>query len=411
MRKAGNFLVIFILFFWGINSGLNAQNQLTGSVNYNNDNTLPIPEVTVGLYNLQDELVVSTVTDDNGNYFLGDIPGGEYYLRSTTNLEANTVDMQDAFVVLQYLLNATELDNIQYEAADIDNDGIVSWDDYDFMVNDYLLYGEGFPAGTWQFEEVYIDYTSRDKPPDTSDLWGITEGDVEGVWEPSGRGLDIMEYSNYPVQYTSTHDLQLDIKSNFNNQVGGFSINLAYPSNQLNILDVTGPDGNLNYVVDEDNGFVKIIWMDENNSGKINGDKLITLTVETKYADQENISFDLMDGSVILDAQGKEIKDAEIFLPMLKKSQNIGVSVSTYPNPVVNQLHVNINSNETSYTTISIYSANGTLVSQTDNVFTEKGEQSISIDTQNLKSGYYVYVVDLLGNSKQRTTGQFVKSY
>ena len=409
MRKAGSFLIIVSLLL-GISKGLLAQYQLTGSVSYNNDNSLPIPEVTLGLYDLQDGLVVSAETDDNGNYFFNNIPRGEYYLRSTTSIAPNLVDMQDAYTVLMYLLDKTELDEVQFQAADIDNNGTVTWDDYSFIVSNYLINGEPFPAGAWQFEEVYIDYTSRDAPPDTSDLWGITEGDVEGIWEPSGRELSIPDYSYYPVQ-VANNEIQIDVNSNYNDQIAGFNINLAYPSNQLNIIDVSGPDGNLNYVVDEDNGIIRIVWLDENMTGRISGDKLITLTVDTKTADFNGSTFELLDGSMIIDSKGKEIKDVEIKLPMLEKNMDVELSVTAYPNPVVNQLHFNVNLNESNSASISVYNANGQLMSKTEQVSLQKGEQLITIDTQKYNAGYYFYVVELLGDTKYRTTGQFVKSH
>lgn len=409
MRKTGVFFLIIALFF-GFNNSLIAQYQLAGSVNYNGNDDLPIPDVTVGLYDLQDILVVSTETDENGNYFFSSIPRGEYYLRSSSNLEPETVDIQDSYLVLMSLLNWIELDEIQSQAADINNNGSVTWNDYFYIVSDYLTHGEAFPAGVWQFEEVYIDYTSREDPPDTTDLWGITEGDVEGMWMPSGRDLKILDYSYYPVQMAN-NEFQVDINTNYNNQIAGFSINLAYPASQLNIIDVTGPDGNLNYVVDEDNGFVKIIWLDENNYGRISGDKLLTLTVETKSTEIENIAFELMHGSMLIDAKGKEIEDVEIQLPMLEKNQDIELSISSaYPNPFVDVININLNLDEANLASMSIFDVTGKLVLKTDNISLNKGEQSITVDTQSFKPGYYIYMIDLVGGTKYSATGQIVKS-
>lgn len=409
MKKAGKFLIIIALLF-GFGNGLFAQYQLTGSVNYNSNDALPIPGVTLGLYNLQNALVVTTETDDNGNYFFNDIPNGEYYLRSSTNLAPNLVDMQDAYVVLMYLLNWYELDEIQYEAADIDNSGTVAWNDYFFIVTNYMLNGEAFPSGEWQFEEAYIDFTSRALEPDTTDLWGITEGDVEGIWEPSGRDLNILDYSYYPVQVAS-NEFQLDVNTNYNDKIAGFNVNLAYPANQLDIINIVGPDGNLNYVVDEENGIVRIIWLDENMTGRINGDNLITLTVETKSDEFENATIELLHGSMLIDAKGDVIKDVEIQLPMLEKNEDVEISVNTYPNPVVDQMHININTVEANNASISIYNASGKLVSQTNNISLENRAQLITVDTHSFKSGYYFYVVELLGSTKYRATGQFVKSH
>jgi len=281
---------------------------------------------------------------------------------------------------LTYLSDKGQLDEIQYEAADIDNNGIVNWDDYDYIVDDYLTLGEKFPAGVWQFEEVYVDFTSR-AAPDTSDLWGITEGDVEGMWEPSGRDINIIDFDHYAVQYTQS-EFQIDITAN-NNNIAGFNFKLAYPSDQINIIDIAGPDNNLNYIVDEEHGMIKIVWLDENLTGRISGEQLLTLTVEAKSNNFNNSSFELMDGSTIIDSKGEELQDVEVQLPMLKASSDIELSVNTYPNPVVNQLHISVNLNEANSTSISIFNINGQLVSKTNSIILHKGEQTVSVDTQN----------------------------
>jgi len=409
MKKSGVFSIIILLLFGLINSS-SAQNQLTGFVNYNDNDTLPIPQVTLGLYDFQEILVVSTMSGSNGQYLFDDIPEGEYVLRSSTLLEPDLVDMKDAYIVLMYLLDWYELDDIQYEAADIDNSGTVTWHDYFYIVINYLLNGEPFPAGVWQFEEVYVDFSSSRAAPDTTDQWGITEGDVEGIWEPSGRDLDLLDYSHYPVQIVS-NEFQFDVNTNYNDQIAGFTINLAYPTDQLKITAVSGPDDKLNYIVDEEKGIVKVIWLDENKTGRMNGDKLITLTAETQSADFKNAAIELLQESMLIDANGHEIKDIEIQLPMLEKNEDMEISVSTYPNPVVDQLHIDINFGKAESASISIYNTNGKLVTQTEFVSSENSTQIISIDTQEFISGNYFYVVELSGNAKYRTSGQFVKSH
>jgi hypothetical protein len=407
MRKSGKFLISLFLFV-GLISNVNAQYQLTGSVNYNNDESLPIPQVTLGLYDFQDVLVVSTITDDEGHYLFEEIPAGEYVLKSSTFYEPDLVDMKDAYLILMYLSNRIELDEIQFEAADIDNSGTVTWYDYSFIVTNYLLRGEAFPAGIWQFEEAYIDFSSRAEP-DTTDLWGITEGDVEGIWEPSGRGLNIPSFSHYTVQQKS-NEFQFDINTNFNSQISGFTMNLSYPADQIKITNVEGPDENINYVIDTEKGIVKIIWLDENITGQINGNKLITLTAETQSDNFESAAIELLQGSMLLDAKGNEIKDIEIQLPLLEKSKDIEISVSTYPNPVVNQLHININDKEAKYASIAIYNASGKLISKTNVVLSGNGAEQTSVNTQNIKPGNYFYLIELSGAKKYVASGQFIKS-
>ncbi|RLD43939.1 MAG: hypothetical protein DRI89_03860 [Bacteroidetes bacterium] len=408
MKNSGVFSIIILLFF-GFLGTTSAQNRLTGLVNYNDNDTLPIPEVKLGLYDMQDVLIMSTETDDDGRYSFDSIPGGEYHLRSFSDLEPNLVDIQDSYLVLMYLLNWIELDDIQYEAADINNSGTVTWYDYFYIVINYLLHGEPFPAGVWQFEEAYIDFTSRDAPPDTTDLWGVTEGDVDGWWEPSGRDVSILNYSHYAV-HVETGEFQLQVKSTVSDQIAGFSINITYPVDQLRILDVVGPDKNLNYFLDEKNGIVKIIWMDENNSGRISADNLISLVVESKNSDFESAAFELLPGSMLIDAKGCEIENVEIQLPLLEMNQEFELQVSTYPNPVINELHVRLNLIETANATISIFDVSGKLMSENNNLSLEKGEHLIAIDTEKFKPGYYFYIVDLSGNTTYTAKGKIIKS-
>ncbi|MCF6341390.1 MAG: T9SS type A sorting domain-containing protein [Bacteroidales bacterium] len=407
MKKSEVFLILIMLFS-GVGNGVFAQNQLTGTVNYNGNDTLPIPEVTLGLYDMDDELVVSTETDDDGVYLFDNVPSGEYYLRSSVNYEPELVDIQDSYLVLMYLMNMYELDDIQYEAADIDNSGSVTWFDYFYIVTNYLLYGEPFPAGVWQFEEAYVDFTSRVEP-DTTNLWGITEGDVDGYWEPSGRDLKILNYTHYPVQLMG-NEIKVKIKSSAKEQLAGFSINLAYPVSQLNIIDVVGPDKNLKYVLDEEKGLIRIVWMDEYNTGRINGDHLVSLVIETKSTEIERAAFELMPGSMLIDTKGGEIGDVEILLPMLEKNNAVELNVTTYPNPVVDRLNVQLNLNETNYGSVSIFDVSGKLVVKSDNISLSEGEQLISVDTQSLNPGSYFYVVELLGNTPFKASGQIVKS-
>jgi len=111
-----------------------------------------------------------------------------------------------------------------------------------------------------------------------------------------------------------------------------------------------------------------------------------------------------------MDAKGGEIKDVQIQLPMLEKMNEFEIEVSTYPNPVVNELHIKLNLNESTSASILIFDANGKLISTTENIALNKGEQQFTVDTQNLTSGYYFYVVELNGATHFKTTGRIVKS-
>jgi len=63
-----------------------AQNQLTGTVNYHDDPSTPVPEVTIQLLDMGNNVMQTTMTNDYGVYFFDSIPNGSYYLASSTLL-------------------------------------------------------------------------------------------------------------------------------------------------------------------------------------------------------------------------------------------------------------------------------------------------------------------------------------
>ena len=77
-----------------------SQQQLTGIVTYGGNEELPMSDVTVGIYNLQDSLILSTNTDTSGIYYFDSIPSGEYILKSTTTEEPAGVNIDDAYILL-----------------------------------------------------------------------------------------------------------------------------------------------------------------------------------------------------------------------------------------------------------------------------------------------------------------------
>jgi hypothetical protein len=390
-----------------------SQNQIVGQITYGGNSEFPLSNVNVELYDLQNTLIESTVTNTDGYYDFDDVLSGEYYVKSSSNDDDDegVIDINDAYYIMLYMLGNYELSDMQYEAADVNNSGIVNWSDYIQIVVNYLLYDEPFPAGEWQFEDQYVNLLAREEV-DTLPTWGCRSGDLFIDWQTSGRS-DNTIFSNYKPIQLQKEEIQVVIESSYNENIGGYDLELDYPADLINILSIEGLDANLNYTIDELNGRLHLIWLNENpGNNSFNGSELVTLTIEPKT---QNINAEglitLSPASSLLSDQGVKIEDVEISLPQFKQSQVFAFEVNTYPNPVVDQLNINLTMPEANRAEMMIFDLQGRLIEKQENILLTEGEQLISISTQQYMPGHYLYVFNTLGSTQETIQGRFYRSH
>jgi len=407
--KKGLFAIV-VIFLVLIGNQAISQNQIVGQIAYGGDQEFPLSNVDVELYDLQNTLVLSTLTNGSGFYTFNNVPSGEYYVRALSNNEGDDViDLDDAYFIMLYLYGMNELDEIQFQAADVDNSGTVNWSDYMLIVVNYLLYEEPLPAGTWQFEEEYVNLTARSSE-DTIVKWGIMEGDVFVDWETSGRSNTDVIGDYTPVQLKN-EQIEVFVESDYNENIGGFDLNFQYPTNLISVIDIEGPDDKLNYSIDENTGELHVIWINENDQ-YVNENQLIKLTVEPR---NQNINAEglltLLPGSLLLNEKGVKLEDAEITLPQFKQTQLFEFEVSTYPNPVVNQLNIDLTMPEANTAELMVFDLQGRLIERQENINLTEGNQLIAIDAQQYMPGHYLYVFKMLEGTQETIQGRFYRSH
>ncbi len=105
-------------------------------------------------------------------------------------------------------------------------------------------------------------------------------------------------------------------------------------------------------------------------------------------------TFSLLEKGMVLDNNSNQIEDITIKLPKITTtSSGLAFELTSYPNPVVNNLSFRITSPENNYADIYIYDMVGKLVHTTIGASIYKGTQLINIETKNLPSGQYLYKV------------------
>ncbi len=409
-------LSVFLASFLMLCGSLFSQNVLTGAYYYHADTSLPIPDVQVRLYDTNDSLIASDLTNLAGEYSLSGIPSGQYSLESYIDMESINVDIDDAAEVLFYLLGWVTFDSIQYQAADVDTSGQVDFVDFALIWVSYLTQQKAFPGGDWTFEEVSVTFASRAAgDTTTSDTWGSSMGDVEGEWEPTGRDINILPTEYYSMEMPGKQETtKFAVASNYDGDLDGFQVNLSYAPEKLNILSISGPDENFNYSVDNKSGVIMANWLNfSQGTSMVDGNELFTIEIagnnEGQISEGELIS--LLPGSMLLDSDNNKLDNTEIKLPLFKNKQLLNVEVNTYPNPVVSNINFNVkSSSEFSQASLVVYDLTGKKVFDKRDIAVREGEQIISLDAKGLLPGNYIFSLNLKGDGVKSIKGRFVKS-
>lgn len=415
MKKSG-LLAGIILIISIFSSTVSAQYQITGTVNYDGNPNVPMQYVTLGLYDLNDNLVSETVSGADGGFLFDSIAGGQYVMHSTTTLSAGGVDFWDAHLILMSIVVPWfNLDDIQFEAADVNNDEDVTFSDYFIVLFNYIINGQPLP-NDWQFEEVSIDLTSRVNPAPIF-TWGVSEGDVEGEWIPIGRDLVLNnEVYETPLSVDSESLTELYIGSDYGQVVSGFNLNFSFPSEMIEIVEVISPNDNeIYHMIDNENGILRVAWMNESGTSRntVNGHHLFKMKVRTLEGvhNGQRGSFVLLPEGGLLDDNGK-IDDVIITIPTMvadafSHEYTIEDQMVCYPNPVREAIHFKLNIIENNYTTISIFDLQGRIISR-NAIMVPKGSQTFTVSTGELKAGQYSYLIET-SSPKTNISGKFIK--
>lgn len=375
------------------------QHYVDGTMLYHQNPEYPIPGVEATLFDASGAVAGMATTDENGYFSFSDVPEGVYQVGFETDLEAATVGIRDALNVLYYVLGFRNFTPMQLLAMDVTANGQVNMADFNFILIQYFIYGQDFPAGDWVFEDVEVSTSSREG---AVTIGGSRTGDSEGALVPTGRDV-FMPYQieNAEIKQAARGDLlELPLKLNtVNQEFMGYGLVVTFDPSLVELVNVepVGADAQLNV----DGNEIRMSWLNTTlDQINIQQETLATFTVRLlsdKLPADGNV-FVVQAESHVINTSGENMPYLSFDMPGIKGTNTNSFAV--YPNPATDIAKLSFELEDAAMLELYITNASGQLVDHTllNGI---KGLQTKQISVAALPSGHYQLV---LVNSKSKQT-------
>lgn len=400
MRTAKNIIISFLaILSFGVTTTFADGIEYKAYVVYGENLQFPMPEITANLYNSNGEFVASTVTGTDGIFsFEGLAPGESYSVQFSTELDPFGVDLADAFLLLKYLTRKAKLSDLQLAAADVNGDNKVNFSDFAFIVSQWYLRGEKFPAGdwvlpVWTFNTSALKAAAAEDGPD-GPITIVSTSDISSEVEPIIKDALSGSYNYNEFAYADNqYELNLPISFVMSQKVYGMGLEMAFNNKDVEITGINSPFHDAEYII-EGNKF-KLSWVGDYGESFVANQDFLELTVRVNNLDDAEVMLNSIAEAQFVGENGELLKDVQLNMPKFKKLIEDLTIGNPYPNPGNNEINFAINQVYNKSVQVDIYNLSGQLVKQIN--VTPKSNK-ITISTSELPNGSYLCSLNLNDN-------------
>jgi hypothetical protein len=358
---------------------------------YGESNQFPMSGIIAELYNANGDFVATTVTNEDGVFEFDNLNGGEEYaVHFTTDLEPFGVDLADAYLLLNYLNGNVELSELQLSAADVNGDAQVNYSDFAFIVSQWYLRGETFPAGdwvlpVWTFTTDAFKAAAGEAGPD-GPITIVSQSDISSGDEPVIKGVLTDAYQVKEFNYTdSQYEIRLPLSFVNSQMIYGLGLEMAFNNVNIEIVDIQSVFDNSEFVI-EDNAF-KLSWVSDLGESISANQDFLEMTVRLNGSEDIEALLGVLAEAQFVGENGLLINNVQLNMPKLKKSI-VELSVGEpFPNPGNSEISLVLNQSYTDIIQIEVYNLGGQLVKQ---INASPKNSKITISTSDLPNGSYL---------------------
>ena len=403
-------------------SYLTSDKKIDGYFNYYNNPKTPLKDLTLNLINSSDQVVNTTITDDNGYFEFVDIPNNTYTIDVSTSMETGGINSLDAGKANLWWTSPSEIEQIRWIAGEVDSSGLINATDAG-MIQQHFVFNTPFTRGEWAFWKQN-DVSSLNPPASinniiidgenfSQDFYGICVGDFKGDFIPNFTprvsASDLILIKESTIISRQEMEFELPIKVTSKIQLAALSLIVDIPSTKVKVKDVylihdlAKIPVDFNVAEDE----LRIGWNAPKSINYNVGSTLLTLILETTNDFQAGDEFQLK----IIDDSRNQLADSEyepienivlsapgvVFSPtgLNETKFDNGSMMEIYPNPFQETTFINYTIPEEGEVTIEVFNVRGVLLKTLINKVQEQGRYSVKYSSSKNEPGIYSVILRL----------------
>ncbi|MCD6179836.1 MAG: T9SS type A sorting domain-containing protein [Bacteroidales bacterium] len=377
----------------GFSSAFAGGVDYTAYVVYGENIQSPMSGIVANLYNADGEYIATSITDEDGIFEFNNLTAGESYsVHFFTDLEPFGVDLADAYLLLEYLNGKADLSELQLQAADVNGDTKVDYSDFNFIVSQWYLRGEDFPAGDWVLPvwtftpSAFKSVSDEDEKGPDGPITVVSQSDVSHDLPPVIK--DAKNVTNHLKEFTYTdsqQELRIPLSFVNNQMIYGLGLEMAFDNSAIEIVGLHSIFNDLEYLI-KDNTF-KLSWVSDMGASIVADQDFIELTVRLNTSDDIETVLSALSEAQFIGEGGSLLKDVQLNMPKLKKSI-VEISIGNpFPNPGNSEISFAINQAYATDIQVEIYNLRGQLVKQ---INASAMNSKITISTSDLPNGSYL---------------------
>ncbi len=362
---------------------------------YGDNLQYPMPKIVANLHNDDGEFIASSTTKKDGIFEFENLEAGESYtVNFSTELKPFGVDLADAYLLLKYLYGRTELGGLQLAAADVNGDNRVNFSDFAFIVSNWYLRGEKFPAGDWVMPSWTFTASKNKAAGPDGPITIVSTADISSELPPVIKTLSTVRNIEKEFVYNEKqNELSLPISFVKNQMVYSLGLEMAFDNLNVEILGINSSLDNADYVING-NTF-KLSWVSDRGESFVANQDFLTLTIRlNSFEDIAGVLSNITEAQFVGEG-GNLLPNVQLNMPKFKKSISEISFGNPYPNPGNNEINFTINQAYAESVQVEIYNLAGQLVKQ---IIASPKNSKITILTSDLLNGSYLCSLNIDNN-------------
>ncbi|MBL7086720.1 MAG: T9SS type A sorting domain-containing protein [Candidatus Cloacimonetes bacterium] len=393
--------------------------DISGSIGYFSDGDA-VPNV---ILELTGDSTYSTTTNESGDYFLVDIPGGNYVSTPSKDDDLGGLSGLDASRIARFSVGLYSFDCMQGISSDVSMNGSTSGLDASRVARyaallitelntdgiDWVFTPESVPeCGDWPpiVYENTRDYTPLESDLTDENFIGIRLGDVSGNWSPGVR--EPISYESFEITEIETginSTLRIPVIIDKISAIEGIDICIAFNPEVLQLTGLILDEGildNKDYAIEtnlkETGQGIMVIYAQKDlvsESGIVAFIDFDVIGIEGSSSEIYFTKFDVNEtealGGLQVVLEGKEVTTKRLEVNVVQPIPDKFALYPNYPNPFSTTTLIRYDLPEDTHVNIQIYNIRGQLVKELVNGVESAGRRQIEWNTKGFGSGIYFF--------------------